>query len=757
MTMVSPYKGLAPYDARDQHNFFGREHEKEILLGKILSHKLTLLYAATGVGKSSLLGAAVLPELEHGEKENLDVAYHRTWIGDPLEALQETVRQMLVRRQKITTDELPKLRARSLSAFFRICCSYSSDPLVLVLDQFEEIFRYHAGLPHYLPLIEQLAAVMTERDLPVTVVLSMREDFLAELSIFKGKVPELYRNYYRLQRLTLHQAQEAIRKPVEQDAFGFCYEPALVEQLVKDLAEREKGQVEARYLDLAPHTFTTVEGPYLQIVCMELWRYEQHNAEKIIRRMTYEALGGANAIVQRYFEHIMATCTAAERALASRAFAFLVTEWGTKMAYPEGVLAKILRVRLEQLQPVLRKLNAARILRDELRPEGTWYELYHDVFARIIDAWNRAFRERRRRRVRLALVTLSCALLAALGIAGYERYLKEQQATQIATRTGELHIHNAVGAMLTLTCIRRYDETKFCPPDPQPLKGATVPLEGPADYMVAAQAGQTWTVRYPVYIHEYGHRVGVTVAAPPAALPAQMGFIPGGVFRMGDKDDRDAMGKADELPHHDVEVAGFLLDVYEVTNARYEQCVRAGVCTAPHYEDGTCVAFPHVHVHESFREANKPVVCVDWLQAAAFCQYEKKRLPTEAEWEKAAAGPQGYKWPFGAVFDVTRVNNADSDFDTTTPGGTYAPNDYGVYDMSGNVWEWVADWYDPMFYSRPVASSKNPVNQYSTGDRVKRGGSWYLPAEAVRSARRDADKPNSRDTHTGFRCAAALP
>jgi formylglycine-generating enzyme required for sulfatase activity len=234
-------------------------------------------------------------------------------------------------------------------------------------------------------------------------------------------------------------------------------------------------------------------------------------------------------------------------------------------------------------------------------------------------------------------------------------------------------------------------------------------------------------------------------------------YIPGGVFRMGDKDDRDAMGKADELPHHDVAVSGFLIDAYEVTNARYAQCVRAGVCPEPHYEDRTCVAFPQAQVERAFREEHKPVVCVDWQQARTFCGYENKRLPTEAEWEKAAAGPEGYKWPFGNVFEVAKVNNTENDLGTTTPVGTYAPNGYGLYDMSGNVWEWVEDWYDATFYGKPAASQPNPVNrQYGDGSRVKRGGSWYLPAEGVRSARRDVDQPDSRDTHTGFRCVQSL-
>lgn len=183
MTVFRPYKGLMPYDREDRDNFFGREQDCEILLGKILSHNFTLLYAGTGVGKSSLLSAGVIPELEDLDKENLDVAYHRTWIDDPTTALKTTVRQALRRRKKIAEGDLSDLDDVSLVDFFDVCCDYSSDPLILVLDQFEEFFRYHADRPHFPQLIEQLSRLITNRDLPLTVVMSMREDFLNNYTI----------------------------------------------------------------------------------------------------------------------------------------------------------------------------------------------------------------------------------------------------------------------------------------------------------------------------------------------------------------------------------------------------------------------------------------------------------------------------------------------------------------------------------------------------------------------------------------------
>lgn len=748
----SPYKGLVPYDRHDQDKFFGRDHEKELLLGQILSHKVTLLYAASGVGKSSLLGAALIPELEALDKENLDVAYHRSWIAEPACAVKDTVKQTLCRRKKITPDELYQLDDGDLPAFFDRCMDYSSDPIVLILDQFEELFRYQMQQPTFFPFIDQLADVMTDRKLPVTIVLSMREDFLAELSVFRGRVPELLSNGYRLQKLTWRQAQEAIVKPVEQDAFGFRYEEALLNALRRELAEAHEHAVENRAA-ISPPAFAAIEGAYLQIVCAELWRIERHNPERLIRKATYDAMGGASVIVKRYFEQIMGACTRAERRLASRAFAFLVTERGTKMAYPAGVLAKILRVKPGTLQPVLEKLKGARILRDEARPDGMWYELYHEVFAKIIDEWSNAFQQQRWRRLKAGLVASVMAFLCILGLAGYQSYQIAQHKNRLARNAGTLEIHNTTAATLVLTCIRHYNPGRTCPDGPIPVKGASVDLPGPADYVLAARTAD-WSVNYPVYIDGVTHQMAVRVVAPPRHLPVDMVYIPAGRFRMGDKDLWDVKGLANERPPHDVEVSGFYMDAYEVTNTQYQACVHAGACTPPR---GACYDPLGRDIDGIFQASTQPVVCIDWQQAKTFCAYANKRLPTEAEWEKAAAGPAGALWSFGNTFDATKANTMQSGRGTSAPVGTYPANGYGLYDMSGNVSEWVEDRYDEAFYAKPEASHPNAVSQTDGhGPRVQRGGAWWHGIEGVRTTRRHWDAPDEVSTLVGFRCVKSL-
>ncbi len=687
------------------------------------------------------------------DPENLDVAYHRTWINDPAAAIKATVRQALRRRKKIAEGDLRDLEDVSLTEFFDVCCDYSSDPLILVLDQFEELFRYHADRPHFPPLIEQLSRLITNRELPLTVVVSMREDFLAELSVFRGKVPTLFQNHYRLQKLTLQQAEEAIVRPVQHESMGFHYEKALLDTLTTDLAEREKGlEAERQPAGGEQRLYASVEAPYLQIVCDALWQREQTNPRRLIRKSTYDAMGGARAIVERYFEEIMETCTASERRLVARAFAFLVTDWGTKIAYPESVLARILRVRPETLRPVLHKLHQSRILREDQRPEGIWYELYHDVFAQIIKGWTNVYRERRRRARRITTGVLVAVLLVTLGIAGYQGYYIAIQRARIARNEGTLRVRNPIGADLSLTCLRHYGPGKSCPSDAIPVESVSAYLQGPADYLLTAKTGAAESFSYPVYVEGFAHQVDSEVTTPPPRPPG-MAYIPAGVFRMGDKNTNDMRGLANERPHHDVVLSGFFMDVHEVTNRHYGQCVQAEACTPLSYRDGACYNPAQPEVASGFMQADRPAVCVTWTQAQAYCAHAEKRLPTEAEWEKAAAGPQSYLWPFGDTYDPAKVNVGKSKIGATVPVGTYAPNGYGLYNMGGNATEWVEDWYDEAFYTRSEASSVDPVNQREdSGRRVQRGGSWWHATEGVRTTRRQWNRPDQTSALAGFRC-----
>ncbi|RMH02976.1 MAG: formylglycine-generating enzyme family protein [Nitrospirae bacterium] len=239
---------------------------------------------------------------------------------------------------------------------------------------------------------------------------------------------------------------------------------------------------------------------------------------------------------------------------------------------------------------------------------------------------------------------------------------------------------------------------------------------------------------------------------------APMVLIPAGPFPMGvPKGARD--GGVDERPNHVVELDAFYIDKYEVTNGRYLEFIRATGHRPPkHPTDPTKNLWHDGLMPESI--APLPVVNVDWFDAKAYCEWAGKRLPTEAEWEKAAKGTEDRRFPWGDVEPTDKHLNFNQVWrgeQTLVPVGMYekGKSPYGVYDMAGNVWEWVADWYDPTYYQK--SPRRNPKGPASGTHRVLRGSGWNVETPMVRIFTRVKSHPLNRDHATGFRCAADAP
>lgn len=246
------------------------------------------------------------------------------------------------------------------------------------------------------------------------------------------------------------------------------------------------------------------------------------------------------------------------------------------------------------------------------------------------------------------------------------------------------------------------------------------------------------------------------VIAPPKGKDrAPMVEIPTGSFPMGvPPGDRD--GGRDEYPRHEVVLDTFLIDQFEVTNGRYLEFIKSTGHRVPQnptnptrnlWQGGT--------ITESLAE--RPVINVDWFDADAYCKWAGKRLPTEAEWEKAAKGISDRRFPWGNVEPTAKHLNYNQKWigeKTLMPVGSYeaGKSPYGVYDIVGNVWEWVNDWYDARYYEK--SPSKNPPGPQEGTKKVIRGAGWQNETPTVRIFTRVDSDPTMRNESTGFRCAA---
>jgi formylglycine-generating enzyme required for sulfatase activity len=237
--------------------------------------------------------------------------------------------------------------------------------------------------------------------------------------------------------------------------------------------------------------------------------------------------------------------------------------------------------------------------------------------------------------------------------------------------------------------------------------------------------------------------------------------ITAGKFKMGSSKAEDPDAPAEELPQHSVYLDTYWIDQTEVTIGQYAKCVADnGACTEPLRKNSATRS----NYYDDNQYANYPVIFVSWDQAAAYCAWAGRRLPSEAEWEKAGRGPDGRIYPWGNTFDGTLANYCDTNcklpwrdtryddgYTETSPVDQYlaGASPYGALDMAGNVYEWVADWYGP--YSE--SEQTTPTGPGSGPEHIMRGGAWGDDFAHVRAAvRSHSNIPEAAD-FIGFRCA----
>jgi WD40 repeat protein len=482
-----PYVGLTYFTEEYVDFFFGRENESALIIGNLRASRLTLLYAESGVGKSSVLRAGVVARLhDFAERDRQGSGYPRlvpvvfsSWSERPIAGLVHELGGEV--RHYLEEAEVPELPEDDLEAALEAASQALGATLFVILDQFEEHFLYPEEAPEEDRVAAQIARCVNRPDLRANFLVSIREDSYAELGdLFRGKVKNVYSNFLHLDFLDRAGGREAIEKPVERlnelrpGAEPFSVEPALVDAVL-DQVRREEGD-------------ERVETTYLQLVMRRLWQEEVAAGSHVLRLATLERLGGAQAVIGSHLDRAMeggedggAGLTPEQRLVAARIFRFLVTSGGTKIALTAGDLAELSGLSGAEIEPVLRHLSSPRlhILRPVVLQEEDGeprFEIFHDALAEPIRKWRsrvekeegdarrereraekeeaqraaaeakrQAERERQRKRVAQALLALAVvALLAGAAIfAISQKNLADQreadsQSVRAAERISEL-------------------------------------------------------------------------------------------------------------------------------------------------------------------------------------------------------------------------------------------------------------------------------------------------------------------------------
>ena len=726
-----PYKLLDYYEARDAAIFCGRRVETVKLASLIHAHRLVLLYGASGAGKTSLLLAGAMPRLE-----NADPPYETVYVRaleDPALALRRAL------RRRLADADLPP--EGTLVDFLDAATQALGRRLVIVLDQFEEFFIRLSPATRA-AFIEELGALYDARDVPVKVVLSLREDWLAAVSEIEGRIPEVFRTRMRLLPLTREQARQAITEPAAR--VGVSYEPALVERLLDDLAGAEVG---------------AVMPPQLQLVCSALYD-GLGPGEGTITVAAYEQLGGARGVLRRYLEGELARLPGEERALARQALKELVTSQGTKAVKTGKELVQVLGTDVA-LMGVLDRLVGARLLRVLERADGKEgaYELAHEYLIAEIATWIdeeemqvRKVRELLRREMdnwRAARLPIRPEVLSLI----HER---REELPRLNEGERELLCRSALAAGYEIAYWVDQADRGGVAVDEMAREGLrSERFRTRAAAVVAlGQLGER-------YVSEIIGMLGdpypqVRMAAIAALERLRPGgewrghlkwecYVPGGAFVMGSDS-----GHEDEKPVHSVDVSAFYMARYPVTNAEYKR-----------YRDDVGRPF-----EVPTGKGDHPLVNVSWHAACEYAAWAGMRLPSEAEWEKAASweppshggGTEGGRkraYPWGDEFDANKCNTSESGIGGMTPVGQYSPagdSAYGCADMAGNVWEWTSSLYK----GYPYDSTDGREDSAAGGRRVLRGGSWGDDARYARAAHRHGDSPDASGGYFGFRCVSPI-
>jgi formylglycine-generating enzyme required for sulfatase activity len=803
----NPYVGPRTFRPDEAHLFFGRELEAESLTALVASERLVLLYAQSGAGKSSLIntrlmaglaakGFEVLPVARVGGAPP-DFAVSNLYLYNLMVSLDRAGRSP----QRLAGLGLPHFLA-NLNVTDRGDYFYDDSdlslpdeagaeaeegawPRCLIIDQFEELFNTNIqAWPQRRAFFAGLNEAMRQ-DPHLWLVLSLREDYLAALDPFARLLPNRLQIRYYLQRMGPEAALQAIAKPAAVE--GRTFAPGLAEQLVENLRRHDQ----------------FVEPGQLQIVCRDLWD-KLPSTRTTIESGDLQEFGDVDQALIGFYESALQKALAMSSppvppkegeisevppagGIAGIGERTLRRWFSDKLITPARTRGLVYRAKQETgglPNQAVDSLVNSYLIRADIRGDDIWYELAHDRLVEPVLEANRRWQAAYHNPVAEAYQAWQAAgrspeqRLSGAQLREAERYAEQyplevtaeekifladsRQQSRRAARTRTITIIVTLAVITALTGITLWALNQS--------NRATIALATAqaAATIVTDQSTLlfTQTTDPAVRLNSLARLIdndGVDLARTllsdlssedqeavfnqpeseqltKVKIWLTMVRVEAGPFTMGSDN-----GDSDAKPVHTVTLDSFYIDQYEVTNAQYAACVAAGGCeTRP-----ACTSS-----YEAPDKADHPVVCVSWYQAKAYCEWRDARLPTEAEWEKAARGPDGRTYPWGEEINCDLANYGGCVGDTT-PVGNYPAgvSPYGAYDMAGNVWEWVQSEYR----AYPYQANDGRENLDRTNvRRVLRGGSWdyYFGYSARASIRYDA-APRSQLDYIGLRCVGS--
>lgn len=796
----NPYKALDAFTSADRGDFFGRDDLIAALVERLTSYPpLLALVGASGAGKSSVMMAGLLPKLSESA-----IAGSDKWIylpalkpdKHPVEGLAVALSAVL--KERSINSIMEDLQAKHTRGMFQLASSITRPPkarVVLLLDQFEELFTQCDDLAERDQFIHLLTTALAEPSSPLTVLITLRADFFDRPLQYAEFGKLLNAHVEPILPMSLRDLQAVIEQPAALPDVQISFEAGLVSELVFETRDEVGGL------------------PLLQFTLDLLF---QHRSGRQLTWAAYRnEIGGLRGALRTHAEQTYQALPSDDARKLAKALFLRLIEPGateqdtTRRRAPQRELVGADAAQTAQMQAVAASFVGARLLtadtstievshealirewtrlgewlresRDDLRLQrdlssdaAEWQRrgqpadrLYRGLVldeallwqarnvpsadesaflaAGVSDRARQADDERTRQSRELDLARRAEA-------AERDRATRFQRAARIAALIATVAVLGVVGAIVGI--FSAVQQTASAALDRAQLEtlvpglGQVPPPVNPTLALESRLATMTQVAnlyRYPM-------------TTPSAKIDGvEMVLVPAGCFWMG------SAINTDEQPVHQVCFdRPYWLDKYEVTSALYTQFIAdggyetEGYWTTAGWEWMNAGNYRPRNFVLELIEMQRPAVGLTWYEAYAYCASRKARLPTEAEWEYAARGPDSLQYPWGSKdIPANSVNASNANGKSANVGSKPAGASWvGAQDLAGNVWEWTATQYDQEKFPYPYREGDGRNSSDGTNTLVLRGGSWVnVNGPDLRAANRSGNVPSFQNGSYGFRCA----